>query len=119
MVVGNERRGQGGRAAIACSGVSGLVFVSRVVVNEFFLVFANSTLEFVDETIDRGIHIFFNVIAVDGAAIDAGCCFRFMLQLLDGQDTFDVRHNVKVSGYLVYFCSDIGSQGLGYLDMMA
>jgi hypothetical protein len=90
-----------------------------VVVDEFLFVLANSSFEFVYETIDCGVHIFFDVIAVDGAAVDTRGCFRFVLQLLDGQNTLDVRHDVKVSANLVYLGADIGSQGFSNFDMMA
>jgi hypothetical protein len=42
-----------------------------------------------------------------------------VLQLLDGQDTLDVRHNVKVTGYLFYLGAHVVSHRLGDFDMMA
>jgi hypothetical protein len=110
---------EAGRAGSARSGVSGLVFVSRVVIDELFLVLANSPFELVYETIDGGIHIFFDVIAIDGAAVHAGSGFRLMLQFLDGQNTFDVRHDVKVSADLIDLCADVIAHGFSNFDMMA
>ena len=78
-----------------------------MVIDKFFLVLANSPFEFVDQSVDRGIHILFDVIAIDSAAIDTGGGFGFMPEFLDGQDTLDVRHDVKMSANFFYLCTDV------------
>ena len=108
-----------GRAGVAWSGKVYFLFISGVVIDKSFLVLAHSPFEFVDKAIDCGVHIFFSVVAVDSATVNAGGCFSLMPQLFDGQDTLDVRHDVKVSGNFLYFCADVVSHGFSYLDMMA
>jgi hypothetical protein len=83
------------------------MFVSCVVIDKSFFVLADSPFELVNQSVDRGIHILFDMIAVDSAAVDAGGGFGFMPELLDGQDTLDVRHDVKMSANLIYLCTDI------------
>ena len=90
-----------------------------MVIDKSFLVLAHSPFEFVDKAIDCGVHIFFSVVAVDSATVNAGGCFRLMPPLLDGLDTVDVRHDGIVSGNFLYFCADVVSHGFRYVDLMA
>ena len=60
------------RAGTAWSGVSFFVFISGVMVDKFFFVLADTPFKFVYEAINCGIHIFFDVVAVNSTAIDAG-----------------------------------------------
>jgi hypothetical protein len=76
------------------------MFIFGVVIDKSFLVLAHSPFELVDKAIDCGVHIFFGVIAVDSATVNAGSCFGFMPELFDGQDTLDVRHDVKVLSWI-------------------
>ena len=66
-------------------------------IDESFLVLPNTSFELVNEPVDRRIHVFFGVIAVDLATVDACGCLGFVPEFLDGQDTMDVRHDVKVA----------------------
>jgi len=88
-------------------------------VNEFFFVFTNSSFQFVYHAVNGSVHIFLDVLAVDGSAVNARRCFSFVLKLFYGQDTLDVRHDVKMSSDLIYLGADIVSHGFGYFDMMA
>jgi len=67
-----------GRAGTALSGVSFFVFISGVVIDKFFFVLAHAPFKFVDETINSRVHILFDMVAVNGAAINAGSGLGFV-----------------------------------------
>ena len=51
----------------------------------FFLVFLALAVEFVDEAIDRGIHVFLHIVGVQIATADVQCCFRAVAQFFNGE----------------------------------
>lgn len=96
-----------------------LLRVSGAVVDEFFFVLSYPPIELVYQAIDRCIHVFFDCISVNRTAIHFDCSFCFVPQLLDSEDTVDVRYQIKVTCDLVNLGLDITSEGSGYLDVMA
>lgn len=66
------------RAGTAWSGVSFFMFISGVVVNKFFFVLAHAPFKFVDEAINCGVHVLFDVVTINGTAIDAGSGLGFV-----------------------------------------
>ena len=90
-----------------------------MVIDELFFVLSDSPLKFVHETIDRGVHVLFGVIGVDRTTIYTNSCFGFVPEFFDGQDTMDVRHEVKMTGCFLNFGLDIFSQRISNFDVMA
>ena len=88
-------------------------------VNKFFLVFAYPSFELVDEPVDRSVHVLFSVIAINCTAIYFRGCLGFMPKLLNGQDTLDVRNQVKMSCNLLNFRFDIFSKRISNFDVMS
>jgi len=85
------------------------MFVSCVVIALFFFIFSNSSFEFVYKAVDCSVHILFRMVCIYCAAIHMGGCFGFVPELFDGQNTMDVRHDVKVASYFFNFGFDIFS----------
>jgi hypothetical protein len=103
----------------AGSGVLNLVFVFGVVINELFLMFPYSSFNFVHHPIDRCVHVLFGVIGVDRNTIYMDRCFGFVAEFFDGQNTLDVRHEVKVTGGFVDFGFDVFSKRISNFDVVA
>ncbi len=83
------------------SGVFDLIFVFGMVIDELLFVLSHSSFNLVHETIDRGVHVLFGMIGVDATTIHLYSCLGFVPELFDGQDTMDVRHEVKVTGRFI------------------
>lgn len=88
-------------------------------IDEFFLVFPYSSFELIYQSVDRGVHVFFRVFAMDRTAIYFCGCFSLMAKFFYGQDTLDVRHEVKVSCDFFNFRFDIVFKRSSNFDVMA
>jgi len=95
------------------------MFVFGVVINEFFFVFSYSSFAFVAHSVDRCLHFLFCVIGVDRTSIYVDSWFCFVPEFFDGQNTLDVRHEVKVTGSFIYFRFDIFSKRISDFNVMA
>jgi len=96
-----------------------LSYFSGVVVNELFFVLSYPSIKFIDEAVNRGVHVFFNCVGVDRTTIYIDRGFGFMAQLLDGENAAHVGHQVKVALDFFYFRFNISSQGFSDFNMMA
>lgn len=90
-----------------------------MMIDEFLFVFSNSSVEFVGEAIDSGVHIGFGRICINCTTVHIDRGFRLMPQFFDGQYTADVGYEVKVTLDFLNFRLNITSEGIGYLNMMA
>jgi hypothetical protein len=59
------------------------------------------------------------VIGVDRTTIYTDGCFGFMPEFLDGQNTLDVRHEVKVTGCFVNLGFDVFSKRISDFNVVA
>ncbi len=85
------------------SGVPDFLFLSGVMIDEFFLVLPYAPFEFVYEAVNGSVHVLFCLIGINSIAIYVDCGFGLVPKFFDGQDTMDVRHEVKVSGCFLDF----------------
>ena len=88
-------------------------------VYQSFFVFSDSSIEFVYQTINRGIHIFLNGIGVNRVAIHIDGSLRLMPELFDCKDAVYVRYKIKMPFYFFDFALYISAQRIGYFDVMA
>src|SRR5688572_6112742 len=93
--------------------------LSGVVVRELLFMFLDLSIELVDEDVDGGIHVRLGLLGVDRSAADVNRGFRLVLQLLHCQDAVDVGHVVEVALDLCELGSDVATQGIGDVDVMA
>lgn len=106
---GSDLCGRGPHRSLAVLGVLDFLLVSGVVINELFFVLSYSSFNLVHKTIDRCVHVLFGMIGIDRTTIYANSCFSFVPEFFDGQNTMDVRHEVKVTSRLINLGFDIFS----------
>ena len=96
-----------------------LACVSCVMVGKLFLELLYSSIQLVHQAIDCCIHVFFSGVGVNRITIYIHCCFRFMSEFLNSQDTVHVRYDFKMTLQSLNFRGDITSEGFSYFDVMA
>jgi hypothetical protein len=74
-----------------------LAGLSRMVVSQLFLVFLDLSTEFVNQRIDRGVHVAFDGIGMNRAAREVNGCLRFVFELFDGENAMDVGQVIEVT----------------------
>jgi len=88
-------------------------------IDQLFFVFSYSSIQFVYQSIDRRVHVFFDGVCVNRTTIHVDCGFSLMPKLFDSKYTVNVRYKIKMSLYFLDSCLDIAPQGLGYFNVMA
>ena len=90
-----------------------------MVIQELFLVLAYAPLDLVDEGVYRGVHILVDGFGIYLLAVDLHRGFGFVAQFLDGQNTMDIRYQVKVPADSLEPGIDVRSHGLSNFDVVA
>lgn len=90
-----------------------------MMIDRLLFVFSHSSLDLVHKTINRGVHVFFGMIGVDRTTIYTNGCLGFMPELFYGQDTLNIRNQVKVAGSLLQLGFDVPSKRISNFDVMA
>lgn len=61
-----------------------------MVVDQFFFVLSDSSIQFVYQAINRGVHIFLDLFRVNRTTIYVYRGFGFVLQFFDCENTVDI-----------------------------
>jgi hypothetical protein len=75
-------------------------------------------VEFVDEAIDSGVHIFLYILGVQIAATDVHCRFCAVSQFFDGEHDMYVQRLIEMSVKSTYFFVDVVAHGICNIDVM-
>ncbi len=85
----------------------------------FFFVLDDLAVEFVDHIVNRRIHILLHIFGIELGTADLYRRFRFLLQLLNGQNDMHINDVVEMALDFADFLFDISFQRLGNFYVMA
>ncbi len=85
----------------------------------FFFIFDDLSVELINHEVDRGIHVFLNILGIQFRAADLHSGFSFLFEFLDSQNDMNIHHIIEMTFDFADFFLDIGFQRLGDFYVMA
>jgi hypothetical protein len=115
----NALKGLGHQERVELPEVSVSIASRSIVALGFLLVPQNLPIQFIDQSVDRGIQITVRFSGMDFRTIHLHRGLCFLRQFLDRQNHMNVDHVLEMPFDFLEFLGDVVPQSVGQFDVMA